>query len=176
MMRLPTSSLPTAGRGVGYVAAPRRLIAMQHRSAPSDAGAAFVSVSASIGLGAAPCARAAVVGSRRSRPAHRSAVRPQAFFGNLFKSDPSEATRKKYQARVDEINKLEPQMQQLSDAELHAKTAQFKQRVAGGVSLDSMLPEAFAVRMQHTFRGLRTQEPGNLFWGLTWLSCNAGGA
>lgn len=103
-------------------------------------------------------------------------MRPQAFFGNLFKSDPSEATRKKYQARVDEINKLEPQMQQLSDAELRAKTAQFKQRVAGGESLDSVLPEAFAVRMQHTFCGLCTQEPGNLFWGVTWLSCNAGGA
>jgi preprotein translocase subunit SecA len=43
------------------------------------------------------------------------------------------------------INGLEPQMQALSDAELAAKTAEFKQRVANGASLDDILIEAFAV-------------------------------
>ena len=43
------------------------------------------------------------------------------------------------------INDLEPQLQQLSDADLAAKTADFKQRVANGASLDDILIEAFAV-------------------------------
>ena len=43
------------------------------------------------------------------------------------------------------INALEPQMQQLSDAELAAKTQEFKQRLADGASLDDLLVEAFAV-------------------------------
>src|SRR5579875_1463357 len=43
------------------------------------------------------------------------------------------------------INDLEPQLQQLSDAELAAKTVDFKQRIANGASLDDLLIEAFAV-------------------------------
>ena len=46
---------------------------------------------------------------------------------------------------VREINALEPAMAALSDAELAAKTAVFKERVANGEALDAMLPEAFAV-------------------------------
>ncbi|HVQ34216.1 MAG TPA: hypothetical protein VMS49_09785, partial [Lysobacter sp.] len=46
---------------------------------------------------------------------------------------------------VKKVNALEPQMQALSDAELQAKTPEFKQRVANGESLDKLLPEAFAV-------------------------------
>jgi preprotein translocase subunit SecA len=43
------------------------------------------------------------------------------------------------------INVLEPQMQQLSDAELAAKTAEFRERFANGETLDDLLVEAFAV-------------------------------
>lgn len=46
---------------------------------------------------------------------------------------------------VAKINALEPQMEALSDAELQAKTPEFKTRVANGESLDKILPEAFAV-------------------------------
>jgi preprotein translocase subunit SecA len=46
---------------------------------------------------------------------------------------------------VKKINALEPQMQALSDAELQAKTPEFKERLAAGESLDKILPEAFAV-------------------------------
>ncbi|MBX3701726.1 MAG: preprotein translocase subunit SecA [Dokdonella sp.] len=46
---------------------------------------------------------------------------------------------------VARINALEPPLQALSDADLSAKTAEFKQRLADGASLDSLLPEAFAV-------------------------------
>src|SRR5918912_1596970 len=45
---------------------------------------------------------------------------------------------------VARINELEPAMQALSDAELRAKTAEFRQRLAQGESLDDLLPEAFA--------------------------------
>jgi preprotein translocase subunit SecA len=43
------------------------------------------------------------------------------------------------------INDLEPQLQSLSDADLSAKTQDFKQRLANGASLDDILVEAFAV-------------------------------
>jgi preprotein translocase subunit SecA len=43
------------------------------------------------------------------------------------------------------INGFEPAMQQLSDADLSAKTIEFKQRLANGETLDDILPEAFAV-------------------------------
>ena len=45
---------------------------------------------------------------------------------------------------VTKINALEPQFQALSDAELQGKTAEFRQRLASGATLDSLLPEAFA--------------------------------
>jgi preprotein translocase subunit SecA len=46
---------------------------------------------------------------------------------------------------VKKINALEPEMEKLSDEALKAKTPEFQQRVAGGESLDKVLPEAFAV-------------------------------
>lgn len=45
---------------------------------------------------------------------------------------------------VEKINALEPQMKQLSDGSLYGKTSDFKDRIANGESLDSILPEAFA--------------------------------
>ncbi|WP_206485037.1 preprotein translocase subunit SecA [Thalassotalea sp. G2M2-11] len=46
---------------------------------------------------------------------------------------------------VTKINALEPVLEALSDDELKAKTAEFKERIANGETLDSLLPEAFAV-------------------------------
>jgi len=46
---------------------------------------------------------------------------------------------------VDRIESLEPDMQKLRDDELKAKTAEFKNRLANGETLDDILPEAFAV-------------------------------
>src|SRR6185312_2530046 len=46
---------------------------------------------------------------------------------------------------VTRINALEPEFEKLSDEALRGKTEEFKQRVAGGESLDKLLPEAFAV-------------------------------
>ena len=52
---------------------------------------------------------------------------------------------KSYGQRVAAINALEASMQSLSDEQLRAKTQEFKQRVANGATLDSLLVEAFAV-------------------------------
>ncbi len=47
--------------------------------------------------------------------------------------------------RVAKINALESKIEKLSDAELNAKTAEFKQRIENGESLDHLLVESFAV-------------------------------
>ncbi|MBU4612009.1 preprotein translocase subunit SecA [Achromobacter sp. GG226] len=52
---------------------------------------------------------------------------------------------KQFRGQVARINALEPQMSALTDAELTAKTAEFRARIAKGESLDALLPEAFAV-------------------------------
>jgi len=51
---------------------------------------------------------------------------------------------KRMRKTVAEINALEPEYQKLSDAELRAKTDEFRQRLADGTQLDDLLPEAFA--------------------------------
>jgi preprotein translocase subunit SecA len=43
------------------------------------------------------------------------------------------------------INELEPQMQKLSDEQLRAKTAEFKEKLGQGATLEDILIEAFAV-------------------------------
>jgi preprotein translocase subunit SecA len=61
---------------------------------------------------------------------------------------------KQYGQKVKEINALEPAMQALSDAELRAKTEEFKQRFTAGESLEKLLPEAFAVVREGSVRAL----------------------
>ncbi len=51
---------------------------------------------------------------------------------------------KRYQAKVDAINALEPELSALSDEALVARTADFRTRFANGESLDSLLVPAFA--------------------------------
>ena len=57
----------------------------------------------------------------------------------------NERLLRQYRKNVIRINALEPRLQGLSDAQLQAKTAEFKARYAGGETLDQLLPEAFAV-------------------------------
>src|ERR1700753_3499796 len=52
---------------------------------------------------------------------------------------------KQYRQVVTEVNALESQFEALTDAQLVAKTDEFRKRFADGESLDKMLPEAFAV-------------------------------
>ena len=52
---------------------------------------------------------------------------------------------KKMRAIADHINEIEPNYVKLSDANLVAKTDEFKRRLQKGETLDDLLPEAFAV-------------------------------
>src|SRR5262245_26425161 len=56
--------------------------------------------------------------------------------------------------RAAEITALEPAISRLSDAELRAKTDAFKEQLAGGATLDQILPEAFAVVREAAKRAL----------------------
>src|SRR3954462_10282740 len=55
---------------------------------------------------------------------------------------------------VAQVNALEPSIQALSAAQLRGKTAEFRQRLANGDTLDDLLPEAFAVVREAGRRGL----------------------
>ena len=61
---------------------------------------------------------------------------------------------KHYRKIVSKINSLEEQTKALSDEQLQAKTAEFKQRLANGETLDDILPEAFAVCREASVRVL----------------------
>ncbi len=61
---------------------------------------------------------------------------------------------KKLLPLVEKINALESEFQQLEDIELTAKTAEFQQRYQGGESLDDLLPEAFALVREASWRKL----------------------
>jgi preprotein translocase subunit SecA len=62
-----------------------------------------------------------------------------------------------YATRVAEINALEPEIKALTDEQLRAKTAQFREQFAAGKTLDDLLPAAFAVAREAARRvlGLR---------------------
>lgn len=62
---------------------------------------------------------------------------------------------KQYHKTVRVINALEASVETLSDAELQAKTPAFKQRLANGEDIDSLLPEAFAVCREASKRVLK---------------------
>ena len=62
-----------------------------------------------------------------------------------FVGSKTERELKKIQPSIEAVNALEPQISALSDSDLQAKTAEFKQRVENGSPLDDILPEAFAV-------------------------------
>ncbi len=61
----------------------------------------------------------------------------------IFDPNPKEIRR--LQELAVEINEWEPEISKLSDADLRGKTAEFRQRLANGATLDDILPEAFAV-------------------------------
>jgi preprotein translocase subunit SecA len=61
---------------------------------------------------------------------------------------------KRLQQSVELINALEPEIKGLSDAELSAKTLEFRDRLREGATLDELLPEAFAVVREAAVRVL----------------------
>ncbi len=71
---------------------------------------------------------------------------------NLF--DDNAKDIKRLQKTVDIINSLEPEVRDLSDQELREKTLEFKDRFEEGETLDELLPEAFAVAREASYRVL----------------------
>jgi preprotein translocase subunit SecA len=67
-----------------------------------------------------------------------------SLIGGIFGTK-NERELKRMRKIVEKINALEPTISVLSDADLSAKTEEFKQRYKKGESLDKLLPEAFAV-------------------------------
>ncbi|CAN1199246.1 Protein translocase subunit SECA1, chloroplastic [Linum perenne] len=103
--------------------------------------------------------RARVCSGRR----RRMIVRPMAasltgFLGGIFKgTDTGESTRQQYSQTVGLVNRFESEIASLSDPELRERTSGLKQRAQQGESLDSLLPEAFALVREASKRvlGLR---------------------
>ena len=62
---------------------------------------------------------------------------------------------KQYRKVVQQINALEPRFEQMDDAALRAFTDELRARVAGGTSLDAVLPEAFALTREAGKRTLK---------------------
>ncbi len=71
--------------------------------------------------------------------------------------DPNERIIVQFQKTAQLITSLEPEVQKLSDQGLRAKTQQFRERLRTGETLDDLLPEAFAVVREASWRtiGLR---------------------
>ncbi len=69
--------------------------------------------------------------------------------------DSNEREVRRLQPLVDHINSLEPDFEKLNDAELRAKTDEFKARLQDGESLDEILPEAYAAVREAAKRTIR---------------------
>lgn len=67
-----------------------------------------------------------------------------SLIGGIFGTK-NERELKRMRKIVEQINALEPMISALNDADLSAKTPEFKQRFSNGESLDKLMPEAFAV-------------------------------
>src|SRR3954462_1200307 len=59
---------------------------------------------------------------------------------------------KTYQKRAEAINRYEPEMESLSDAEIREEADKLRERARGGESLDDLLPEAFALTREASKR------------------------
>jgi preprotein translocase subunit SecA len=66
----------------------------------------------------------------------------------------NERELKKIRPLIDEIGRLEPEMRALTDEALRGKTAEFRQRLSEGETLDDLLPEAFAAVREAACRTL----------------------
>ncbi|MBQ2669817.1 MAG: hypothetical protein IJG06_03545 [Clostridia bacterium] len=76
-----------------------------------------------------------------------------SLFDKIFGSYSDRELKKVYPI-ADKVMALEDTMAALSDAELKAKTPEFKERLEKGETLDDLLPEAFAVMREARWRVL----------------------
>ncbi len=80
------------------------------------------------------------------------------MFGGILKKvfgSKNERDIKRMRPLVDKINALEPEMEKVADNGFIALTEKFKERIAGGATLDEILPEAFAAVREASKRELR---------------------
>ena len=92
-------------------------------------------------------------------------------FGSVMRKvfgTPNDRKVKSVRPIVAQINALEPEFAALSDDEIKARTVAYQARVAGGESLDSLLPEAFAncreaAKRALGLRGFDVQLKGGIF-------------
>ena len=82
------------------------------------------------------------------------------FFGSA-----NDRRIKAYQPRVDAINALEPEIASLSDEALKARTAEFRQQLADGKTLDDILVPAFATVREAAPAPIREHPPNE--WELS---------
>ncbi len=75
------------------------------------------------------------------------------WFSNLI--DSNEKELKRLQPLVDQVNSLEPEFEKLTDAELRAKTDEFRTRLADDESPDDLLPQAYAAVREAAKRTIR---------------------
>jgi preprotein translocase subunit SecA len=74
------------------------------------------------------------------------------FISKLF--DANEKELKKLWVIVDQINSYEEEIKSLNESDFAKKTQEFKKRYDGGTSLDGLLPEAFALGREASFRAI----------------------
>ena len=79
------------------------------------------------------------------------------IFMNVFGSRNQRVLRR-YWKTVEKINDLESEISALSDEKLREKTDEFRKRLNDGVTLDSLIPEAFAVVREASKRTLRMRD------------------
>src|SRR4030043_2195201 len=77
-----------------------------------------------------------------------------SIFGKIF-GDPNNKYLKSIQHFVDKINSFEQKFSQVSDQELKEKNSEFKQRLGKKETIDSILPEAFALVREAAKRNLK---------------------
>jgi preprotein translocase subunit SecA len=75
------------------------------------------------------------------------------FLGGLF--DSNEAELKRLRKLVDKVNAVEERVTALSDDELRGRTAELRERLGTGETLDDVLPEAFASVREASRRTLK---------------------
>ena len=81
------------------------------------------------------------------------------IFSKIF-GNHSERELKAILPLVDKIEALEEEYKALTDAQLQAKTPEFKARLANGETLDDILPEAFATVREAAWRVLGMRPSG----------------
>merc|ERR1719199_1194173 len=85
----------------------------------------------------------------------RRGTEDETVVNNEFYSPDINETRiAGYRERVERINALEDELEELDDEQLAAKTVEFRERLAAGASEDDLLEEAFAVVREGAWRAL----------------------